>query len=163
MGRVFLGEVDGVPVQEGWPYTGVIPVVTQSCQSRLLSTTLLEDSDDSLVQFGGRHTVTVIPGDGVGPELVNCVKQIFKVTGVPVDWEEVHVSDLTYGSRYTLEDVKESLKRTGVGLKGALTTPSALSAQDDLSLNQRMKVELDLFANVVQCRSLPGFKTRQEL
>ncbi|XP_032229798.2 probable isocitrate dehydrogenase [NAD] subunit beta, mitochondrial [Nematostella vectensis] len=128
---------------------------------RQLSTTT-EESDNLTAPFGGRHTVTLIPGDGVGPELVNCVKQMFKVTGVPVDWDEVHISDVTYGSRYTLDDAVESLQRTGVGLKGALTTPSSLSSTDYLSLNQRMKTELDLFANVVHCRSLPGVKTRHD-
>lgn len=130
-------------------------------KSRALSTSVRSASrTEPLAQSKGRYMVTLIPGDGVGPELCHSVKRVFSAAGVPVDWDEIPISDMMYGSRYTLEDVVQSMKKTGVGLKGALTTPSSISSQDHLSLNQKMKTELDLFANVVHCKSIPGYQTR---
>ncbi|XP_068709337.1 isocitrate dehydrogenase [NAD] subunit beta, mitochondrial-like [Montipora foliosa] len=130
-------------------------------KSRMLSTSVAsKSSSEPLAQSQTRHMVTLIPGDGVGPELCHSVRRIFSAAGAPVDWDEIPISDMMYGSRYTLDDVVQSMKKTGVGLKGALTTPSSISTQDHLSLNQKMKTELDLFANVVHCKSIPGFETR---
>ncbi|CAB4029477.1 isocitrate dehydrogenase [NAD] subunit beta, mitochondrial-like, partial [Paramuricea clavata] len=111
-------------------------------------------------RIGGKHTLTMIPGDGVGPELCESVKMVFAAAGVPVEWNEIAVSDIgSYGSKHSLLDVADSLKKTGVAIKGALTTPTSINSQDILSLNQKMKIDLDLFANVVQCKSFAGFKT----
>jgi len=107
--------------------------------------------------------ITLIPGDGVGPELAGAVKQVFSSVGVPVDWDEVYVSDIgNFGGETSLDKVKVSMAKTGVGLKGALTTPMSTIAPDRKSLNQNLRLELDLFANVVHCKTLPGIKTRHE-
>lgn len=112
-------------------------------------------------RIGGKHILTMIPGDGVGPELCESVKMVFAAAGVPVEWNEIAISDIgSYGSKHSLLDVADSLKKTGVAIKGALTTPTSINSQDILSLNQKMKIELDLFANVVHCKSFAGFKTR---
>jgi len=118
--------------------------------------------DDDPVEGAERKLVTLIPGDGVGPELVAAVKHVFSSTGVPVDWDEIAVSDINpyANSEHALEQVINSIEQTGVALKGALTTPSSISGQGYLSLNQNMKVKLDLFANVVHCKSVPGVNTR---
>jgi len=118
--------------------------------------------DDDPVEGAERKLVTLIPGDGVGPELVAAVKHVFSSTGVPVDWDEIAVSDINpyANSEHALEQVINSIEHTGVALKGALTTPSSISGQGYLSLNQNMKVKLDLFANVVHCKSVPGVSTR---
>eukprot|EP00112_Aurelia_sp_Birch-Aquarium-sp1_P010582 Seg2254.3 transcript_id=Seg2254.3/GoldUCD/mRNA.D3Y31 product="Isocitrate dehydrogenase" protein_id=Seg2254.3/GoldUCD/D3Y31 len=135
-----------------------LPIASQ--WSRCYVTGKVEHMDDP-IEGAERKLVTVIPGDGVGPELIASVKTVFSSAGVPVDWDEVPISDIgPYGSKFSMEDVKKSMEQTCVGLKGALTTPSSISGQDHLSLNQRMKIELDLFANVVHCKTLPGFKTR---
>jgi len=127
---------------------------------RCYATGRVEHMDDP-IEGADRKLVTLIPGDGVGPELVASVKNVFNAAGVPVDWDEVPISDIgPYGSKFSIDDVKKSMEQTGVGLKGALTTPSSISGMDHLSLNQRLKIDLDLFANVVHCKSLPGFKTR---
>eukprot|EP00794_Sanderia_malayensis_P005729 gene5729-6429_t len=141
-----------------------IPLVTcqqnKLSQNRCYATGKVEHMDDP-IEGVERKLVTLIPGDGVGPELVACVKTVFKSAGVPVDWDEVPISDIgPYGSKFSIDDVKRSMEQTGVGLKGALTTPSSISGQDHLSLNQKLKIELDLFANVVHCKTLPGIKTR---
>merc|ERR1719494_483781 len=118
--------------------------------------------DDDPVEGAERKLVTLIPGDGVGPELVAAVKHVFSSTGVPVDWDEIAVSDINpyANSEHALEQVINSIEQTGVALKGALATPSSISGQGYLSLNQNMKVKLDLFANVVHCKSVPGVNTR---
>ncbi|XP_065071444.1 isocitrate dehydrogenase [NAD] subunit beta, mitochondrial-like [Rhopilema esculentum] len=128
--------------------------------SRCYTTGTVEHMDDP-IEGAERKLVTLIPGDGVGPELVATVKTVFSSAGVPVDWDEVPISDIgPYGSKFSIEDVQRSMEQTGVGLKGALTTPSSISGQDHLSLTQKLKTELDLFANVVHCKTLPGVKTR---
>ncbi|XP_066916525.1 isocitrate dehydrogenase [NAD] subunit beta, mitochondrial-like [Clytia hemisphaerica] len=118
---------------------------------------------DDPVEGAERKLVTLIPGDGVGPELAGAVKHVFSSVGVPVDWDEIYVSDIgNFGGETSLDKVKLSMSKTGVGLKGALTTPSNILQHDQKSLNQNLRLELDLFANVVHCRSLPGIKTRHE-
>lgn len=135
-------------------------IATSSLLKRMFSTDQDLEKSSSRI-FGGKHSITMIPGDGVGPELCESVKLVFSAAGIPIEWNELAISDIgSYGNKHTLLDMANSLKKTGVAIKGALTTPTSISSQDHLSLNQKMKIELDLFANVVHCKSLPGFKTR---
>merc|ERR1719158_2783965 len=108
----------------------------------------------------GRHTVTMVPGDGVGPELMSGVTAVFSAAGVPVDFEELFISEVQPRQSEKIEKVVESFKRNGVGLKGILTTPAAFKGGVLETLNMKIRRELDLFANVVWIRSLPGYKTR---
>ncbi|KAJ7336484.1 Isocitrate dehydrogenase [NAD] subunit beta, mitochondrial [Desmophyllum pertusum] len=152
-------------------------------KSRSLSTA---SKNEPLTQSKGRYMVTLIPGDGVGPELVHSVKRVFSAAGAPVDWDEIPISDMSYGSRYTLDDVVQSMKKTGVGLKVFYTTLQTCESLSErvvfkhvmlissrgidytikyhqsrsLVSQSKMKTELDLFANVVHCKSLPGYNTR---
>ncbi|XP_071481523.1 isocitrate dehydrogenase [NAD] subunit beta, mitochondrial-like [Diadema antillarum] len=105
------------------------------------------------------RTVTLIPGDGVGPELMQSVKEVFKAGGVPVQFEEIFVSEIQENRSADVEEVVESLKRTHVALKGIIHTPEGGVGQLQ-TLNMKLRNELDLFANVVRCRTLPGLKTR---
>ncbi|XP_070559032.1 isocitrate dehydrogenase [NAD] subunit gamma, mitochondrial-like isoform X2 [Ptychodera flava] len=108
-------------------------------------------------QYGGRHTVTLIPGDGIGPELMVHIRDIFKQTGVPVDFEEVNLSSNLESD--DIDDVITAVKRNGVALKGNVETnhddPSPTKTK-----NVKLRTELDLFANVLRCVSIPGVKTR---
>lgn len=73
-------------------------------------------------KFGGKYTVTLIPGDGVGAEVSESVKAIFKADNVPVEWEQVDVSGMEEGEKHSEELFRESiasLKRNKLGLKGA--------------------------------------------
>lgn len=74
-------------------------------------------------QYGQRFVVSLIPGDGVGREVCGAVKQIFAKANVPVDWDEVNVSGYDGQQEKPgngrLLQVIESLKRNGIGLKGA--------------------------------------------
>ncbi|XP_047128634.1 isocitrate dehydrogenase [NAD] subunit beta, mitochondrial isoform X1 [Hydra vulgaris] len=120
-------------------------------------------SFDDPIEGAERKTVTLIPGDGVGPEITAAVKHVFSSIGVPVDWDIVYASDIgTYGEETALKTVIDSMKRTRVGLKGILATPTSIGAERHLSLNQQLKLKLDLFANIVHCKSMPGLPTRHK-
>eukprot|EP01137_Pigoraptor_chileana_P032187 Opistho-2@21175 len=110
-------------------------------------------------QYGGRHTVTLIPGDGVGPELATIVQTIFKHANVPVEFEriEVHQADVASNSDALKEGVL-SIRRNKVALKGVVATPIGRGSHQ--SFNMILRKEFDLFANVVKCRSIPGYPTR---
>jgi len=108
-----------------------------------------------------RKRVTLIPGDGVGPELTSAVKHVFNALGVPVDWEEVHVTDIgTYFGETSIDHVVKSIGSTKVALMGVLTSGSLSIKPDQMSINQNLRKELDLFASLVRCRSIPGIATR---
>ncbi|XP_076436236.1 isocitrate dehydrogenase [NAD] subunit beta, mitochondrial-like isoform X1 [Babylonia areolata] len=112
------------------------------------------------VTHPGRNKVTLVPGDGVGPELMSSVQDVFKAARVPVDFEEIFLSEVQPAHSAKLQSVVESFKKNGVGLKGILTTPSSSRDGDLNTLNMKLRRELDLFANVVLVKSLPGFHTR---
>lgn len=107
------------------------------------------------------HKVTLIPGDGIGPEVADATVRAIQATGAPVEWERVELtSDIILAAGQTLPgNVIESLDRTRVGLKGPVTTPVAGGFQ---SVNVALRKRLDLFANVRPVRTLPGLKTRYE-
>lgn len=108
-------------------------------------------------KYGGRHTVTMIPGDGIGPELMLHVKEIFRHACVPVDFEEVRVSSET--SDRDLQNAIMAIRRNRVALKGNLETNHNLPPTHK-SRNNILRTSLDLFANVIHCKSLPGVATR---
>ncbi|XP_077980139.1 isocitrate dehydrogenase [NAD] subunit gamma, mitochondrial-like isoform X2 [Glandiceps talaboti] len=110
-------------------------------------------------QYGGRHTVTLIPGDGIGPELMIHIKDIFRHAGVPVDFEEVNLSNDPNSD--DIDDVITAVKRNGVALKGNVETILDDRAPAKTK-NVKLRTELDLFANVLRCVSLPGVKTRHQ-
>ncbi|XP_041369017.1 isocitrate dehydrogenase [NAD] subunit beta, mitochondrial-like [Gigantopelta aegis] len=109
-----------------------------------------------------RHKITMVPGDGVGPELMASVCDVFQAAGVPADFEEIFMSEVHPSQSANLETVVESFKRNGVGLKGIITTPSNFKGGLLQTLNMKIRRELDLFANVVWIQSLPGYKTRHD-
>lgn len=69
-------------------------------------------------KYGGTYTVTLIPGDGIGAEITNSVKEIFEACNVPVEWEQYDVSGETKGGEDLFRQAMDSLKRNKVGLKG---------------------------------------------
>lgn len=108
------------------------------------------------------QTVTLIPGDGVGPELMHSVKDVFQAAGVPVKFEEIYLSETNPSMSANLDTAVKSFKKNGVGLKGIISTPSQLKGGILQTLNMKIRTEIDLFANVVVIKSLPGFKTRHK-
>ncbi len=105
------------------------------------------------------HPVTLIPGDGIGPEVADAAVEVLDATGARIQWERVELTgDIIRRTGQEVPDaVLESLERTRVGLKGPVTTPVAGGFQ---SVNVALRKKLDLFANVRPVRLLPGLKTR---
>ena len=105
------------------------------------------------------HTVTLIPGDGIGPEVTDATLQVLEATGVPITWERFdavgHAGVERYGTPLP-DAVVESIRRNGTALKGPVTTPVGKGFR---SINVSLRQELDLYANVRPCKALPGIKT----
>lgn len=109
---------------------------------------------------GTRVKCTLIPGDGVGPELVHSVQQVFKASSVPVDFEPYFFSEVNPTLSASLEDVAGSIERNRVCLKGILASPDYGFQGELQTLNMKLRNSLDLYANVVHVKSLPGVKRR---
>ncbi|MFN3550541.1 MAG: isocitrate/isopropylmalate dehydrogenase family protein [Endomicrobiia bacterium] len=108
-----------------------------------------------------KYKVTLIPGDGTGPELVEIVKDVLKHAGVEIDWEEVEAGEIAlekYGNVLP-EEVLNSIKRNKVGLKGPITTPIGSGFR---SVNVALRQELNLYACVRPCKLYKGVKTKYE-
>jgi len=105
------------------------------------------------------HKVTLIPGDGIGPEVALAAMRAIDATGVDIAWERVELTaDIIAAHREELPaHVVESIQRTRVGLKGPVTTPVAGGYT---SVNVALRKRLELFANVRPVRQLPGLQTR---
>jgi len=108
----------------------------------------------------GRTSCTLIPGDGVGPELLYSVQEVFKAAGVPVDFEPLFLSEIQPTMSVPLEDVVESITRNGICLKGVLATPECSHTGELQTMNMKLRRTLDLYANVVHVKTLPGVKCR---
>ncbi len=105
------------------------------------------------------HHCTLIPGDGIGPEVAQAAVRAVEATGVDIVWRRAELNEaIILESGKTLPQyVLDSLNETRVGLKGPVTTPVAGGFQ---SVNVALRKTLDLFANVRPVRTLPGIKTR---
>ncbi len=103
--------------------------------------------------------VTLIPGDGIGPEVAHAARRAVDATGAAIEWECVDLNaEIIEREREVLPgNVIASLARTRVGLKGPVATPIAGGFP---SVNVALRKALDLYANVRPVRSLPGVKTR---
>ncbi|MCX6613104.1 MAG: isocitrate/isopropylmalate family dehydrogenase [Acidobacteria bacterium] len=105
------------------------------------------------------HLVTLIAGDGIGPEVALAAERVIAATGVQIEWERVELSgDRIRATGESLPaDVVASIEKTKVGLKGPVTTPVGGGFQ---SVNVALRKKLDLYANVRPVKSLPGLHTR---
>jgi isocitrate dehydrogenase (NAD+) len=108
------------------------------------------------------HRVTLIPGDGTGPELAEGTRRVLEATGVELDWDVQHagtdVMDRNDGNPLP-EHVLDSIRRSGVALKGPITTPVGGGFR---SVNVGLRKSLGLFAQVRPCKSYPGVRSRYE-
>ena len=105
------------------------------------------------------YPVTLIPGDGIGPEVADATVRAVDATGVAIDWKRVELtaSIIEKSGQSLPHHVIESLDATRVGLKGPVATPVAGGFQ---SVNVALRKKMDLYANVRPVRTLPGVKTR---
>jgi isocitrate dehydrogenase (NAD+) len=107
------------------------------------------------------HRITLLPGDGIGPEVTASVVSIIECAGVDVEWEKFFVGAEAI-SRFgdpLPQNVLDSILRNKVALKGPVTTPIGTGFA---SINVRLRKTLDLYANLRPVRSLPNVKTRYE-
>merc|ERR1712136_725225 len=93
----------------------------------------------------------MIPGDGIGPELMHSVKQVFEAADCPIVFEEFWVSEVqSRCSPKLIDELIASINRNKVALKGNITTPSWYDVGDLQSMNMNIRKNLDLFAGVVE-------------
>jgi isocitrate dehydrogenase (NAD+) len=105
------------------------------------------------------HSITLLPGDGIGPEVTEATRTVIDAAGVDVDWDRHRVIGQTAverGRPALPPDVIDSIQSTGVALKGPITTPVG---QGFTSVNVQLRQRLDLYANVRPCTTLPGVDT----
>lgn len=104
------------------------------------------------------HTVTLIPGDGIGPDLTDSVKRVIGALDVDIEWEIAEAGETVMEKEGTPlpESVLESIRENKVAIKGPLTTPVGTGFR---SVNVALRKELDLYANVRPSLSLPGIET----
>ncbi len=101
------------------------------------------------------HTVTLIPGDGVGPEISEATRRVLEATGVEFDWELGHAgADVIekYGTPLP-DEVLASIRKNKVAIKGPVTTPVGTGFR---SVNVALRKALDLYACVRPCKTYPG-------
>jgi len=105
------------------------------------------------------HAITLIPGDGIGPEVADATVRAVEAAGIAPQWECVEAGALALQKHGELlpDAVFQSLKRTHVGLKGPIATPVAGGHQ---SINVTLRKKLDLYVNFRPVRMLPGLRTR---
>src|SRR4029078_789790 len=107
------------------------------------------------------HEVTLIPGDGTGPEITEATRRVLEATGVEFNW---HVRDagLAVVEKHGTvlpEEVIQSIRETKVGLKGPITTPVGKGFR---SANVALRKSLDLYANLRPAHSYQGLRSRYE-
>ncbi|MBV9761179.1 MAG: NAD-dependent isocitrate dehydrogenase [Acidobacteriaceae bacterium] len=107
------------------------------------------------------HYCTLIPGDGIGPEVAQAAVRAVEATGVDIRWRRAELNEaiILEAGKTLPQYLLDSLNETRVGLKGPVTTPVAGGFQ---SVNVALRKALDLFANVRPVKTLPGIKTRFE-
>jgi len=105
------------------------------------------------------YTITLIPGDGIGPEIVEAAKIAIEATGVKINWEVVNAgADFIETEGTPLpQKVLDSIKKNKIALKGPVTTPIGTGFR---SVNVTLRKELDLFAAVRPAKTIKGIKTR---
>src|SRR3989449_11202956 len=107
------------------------------------------------------YTVTLIPGDGIGPEVMAAAVRVLTATGLAFEWETQQAGASAIGEHGTAlpPQVLESVRRNKVALKGPTETPVATGHR---SVNVELRIQLDLYANLRPVQSLPGVKSRYE-
>lgn len=105
------------------------------------------------------YNVTLIPGDGIGPEVAEAARRVINATGVEINWETVDAGEAVieeYGTPLP-NHVIESIKKNKIALKGPVTTPVGKGFR---SVNVTLRQELNLYANVRPAKTYPGIKSR---
>ena len=106
-----------------------------------------------------KHSITLIPGDGIGPEITRAMVKVVEATGIDIKWDIVNAGAEVYEKEGTVlpESVINSLKKNRVGIKGPITTPVGVGFR---SVNVAMRKLFNLYACVRPCKSYLGVKSR---
>jgi isocitrate dehydrogenase (NAD+) len=105
----------------------------------------------------GKYAVTMMAGDGIGPEIADSVRAIFSAAKAPIEWEEVDVTPILVKGKTAIPDKAiDSVRKNTVALKGPLATPIG---KGHVSMNLTLRRTFGLFANVRPCVSIKGYKT----
>jgi isocitrate dehydrogenase (NAD+) len=106
-----------------------------------------------------KHTVTLIPGDGIGPEVTDAVVRILEATGVKFEWERFAAGAEAFEKHkeYIPKELYESIERNKLALKGPVTTPVGGGFP---SINVTLRKKFELYANFRPIKNLPGLETR---
>ena len=107
------------------------------------------------------HRVTLIPGDGIGPEVVDAARRAIEATGVPIQWDLRHMGSGAFSrtGKTLPAGTVGSIRENGVALKGPVDTPVTSGLRN---VNVTLRQELDLYANVRPCRLYPGVPSPYE-
>jgi isocitrate dehydrogenase (NAD+) len=107
------------------------------------------------------HRVTLIPGDGTGPELTEATRRVLEATDVEFDWDvrQAGVDVMEEAGTPLPDETLESIKRNRIALKGPITTPIGTGFR---SVNVALRHELELYACVRPCKSYPGVRSRYD-
>jgi isocitrate dehydrogenase (NAD+) len=106
------------------------------------------------------HRVTLIPGDGTGPEIAEATRRVLEASGAELAWDVQHAgADVMekFGGNPLPDHVLDSIKQNGVALKGPITTPVGTGFR---SVNVALRKTLDLYGQVRPCKSYPGVRSR---
>jgi isocitrate dehydrogenase (NAD+) len=108
-----------------------------------------------------KHVATLIPGDGIGPEVTRPAQEIIKAAGVEIEWETfiAGAEALEREGKTVSDELLDSIRKNKISLKGPLTTPIG---EGFSSANVEMRKALDLYVNLRPVKSLPGVKSRYE-
>jgi len=104
------------------------------------------------------YTITLIPGDGTGPDVTEAMRRVVEATGVSVEWDVQQAGEVAMAEHGTPlpEHVLESVRRNRVGIKGPITTPVGSGFR---SVNVAIRKALDLYANLRPAKSFPGVRS----
>lgn len=104
------------------------------------------------------YKITLIPGDGIGPEVVHSAKRVIEATGLEIDWDIVNAGADVYAKKGVLvpDEVFESIEKNKIALKGPITTPIGSGFK---SINVMLRKKYDLFSNVRPVKTIEGTKT----
>lgn len=108
-----------------------------------------------------KHKITLIPGDGIGPEVTAATLKVIEAAGIEVEWETINAGADAFEKhgQYLPDELMSSIGRTHVAIKGPISTPIGKGFS---SINVALRKALTLYANFRPIRSLPGVKSRYE-
>ncbi|KAF2224718.1 hypothetical protein BDZ85DRAFT_194570 [Elsinoe ampelina] len=141
------------------PTVSALRIASAKTQGRTYTTA----ADDKVAAFkgakgsDGKYTVSLIEGDGIGPEIAQSVKDIYSAANVPIKWEPIDVTPRLQDGKTVIPDESiASIQKNFVALKGPLATPIG---KGHVSLNLTLRRTFNLFANLRPCKSIAGYKT----